>query len=195
MKMGNTTEVVELSTESSTPWKLQQARTISLTSEPITSLVISKTEETLTEGDSILLSVETAPAYATDHTVTWASSDETVATVDSTGMVRAIAAGSAEITATANDASGLKATCKLTVKKKDSGIFNTTAATLSIVNQGSILTVGGLAKGVEVSVYDAAGKLVTAATAADGTVTVDTALPVGSTVIVKVGEDSIKISL
>ena len=117
MKLGNSTELAEISAEESTTWKLQRSRTISLANEPITSLTINKTEATLYEGDRLELTVETAPVYATDHTVTWSSSNEKVATVDANGKVTAIVAGSATITATANDGSGLKATCKLTVKR------------------------------------------------------------------------------
>jgi hypothetical protein len=48
--------------------------------------------------------------------VTWSSSNTSVATVDaSTGVVTAKAAGSATITATANDGSGKTATCSVTV--------------------------------------------------------------------------------
>ena len=47
--------------------------------------------------------------------VTWTSSDETVATVDKDGVVTAVSEGTATITATANDGSGAKATCSVTV--------------------------------------------------------------------------------
>ena len=55
------------------------------------------------------------PDYATDKSVTWTSSDEAVATVDQTGKVTAVAMGNAVITATANDGSGVKAECAVTV--------------------------------------------------------------------------------
>jgi uncharacterized protein YjdB len=46
------------------------------------------------------LTATVAPTNATNKTVTWTSSDPTVATVSSTGVVSGIAAGSATITAT-----------------------------------------------------------------------------------------------
>ena len=139
MKLGNSTELIEVSTEGSTAWKLQYTRTISLVNEPITSLTINKTEATLIEGETLELTVETAPVYATDHSVTWSSSDEKVATVDANGKVTTISAGTVTITATANDGSGLKATCKLTVKKNvlTSLTINKSQATLT---QGDSIT-------------------------------------------------------
>ncbi|MBR4312943.1 MAG: Ig-like domain-containing protein [Bacteroidaceae bacterium] len=194
MKMGSTTELIEISAEDRTAWKLQRVRTISLTNEPISSLTISKTKATLTEGDSITLTVETGPVYATNHTVTWSSSDTTIAVVDSTGKVKAIAAGKATITATANDDSGLTATCEVTVQKKDSGIFTVGTTTLSIQSKDGVITIEGLAIGTVVSAYDITGKQITTFTATSGTATIHTGMNAG-TAIVKVGEYSVKVSL
>lgn len=54
----------------------------------------------LDEGESATLSVQFYPANATDKTVVWASSDETVATVND-GVVNAVGGGKATITASA----------------------------------------------------------------------------------------------
>ena len=194
MKMGNTTELITVSTEGRTAWKLQRVRTISLTNEPITTLTINKTKETLVEGDSFTLKVETGPVYATNHTVTWSSSDTTVAVVDATGEVTAIAAGKATITATANDDSGLTATCEVTVQKKDTGIFTVGANTLSVQSQDGVITIEGLSAGTAVSVYDTAGKQITTQTATNGAITIKTGMSAGAA-IVKVGEYSVKVSL
>ena len=194
MKMGNTTELIEVSTEGRTAWKLQRVRTLSLISEPITVLTISQTKATLIEGDSVTLTVDTEPVYATDHTVTWSSNDTTIAVVDSTGKVKALAAGKATITATANDNSGLTATCEVTVQKKDSGIFTIGTSTLSIQSKDGVIVIEGLTVGALVSVYDTAGKQITTFTSASSTATIHTGLITG-TAIVKVGEYSIKISL
>lgn len=186
-------KVAELSNTANTTWLMQRIRTISLTNEPLTSLTIDKTQATLTEGDSIALSVETAPVFATNHTVTWSSSDASVATVDENGMVRTIAAGNATITATANDGSGLTATCKITVEK-GAGI---TAATtgMSVQAQNGVVVITGLEKGTVVNVYDTAGKQIAKAIAANGATTIDTQMAEGSTVIVKFGEHHIKVAL
>lgn len=186
-------KVAELSNNNNTSWLLQRVRTISLTNEPLTSLTIDKAEATLNESESIILTVTTAPIFATNHSVTWSSSNTAVATVDENGSVTAVAEGSAIITATANDGSGLTATCKITVKN-DAGI--TTASTgMSVQTQGSIIIIAGLNKGTMVDVYDTAGKQIANAISANGTTTIDTQLPKGSTVIVKIGEYTIKTTL
>lgn len=80
----------------------------------VTSITL-KSETTIDKGSSETLAVSVAPDNATDKTVIWSSSDETIATVTD-GVVTAIAVGTATITATANDGSDIKATCVVTVK-------------------------------------------------------------------------------
>ena len=67
----------------------------------------------LSVGDEIYLIPTIKPDNATDMTVTWTSSDETVATVDANGKVTAVGAGTATITATTSG--GQTATCEVTV--------------------------------------------------------------------------------
>jgi len=51
-----------------------------------------------------------------------------------------------------------------------------------------------LEKGTVVNVYDTAGKQIAKAIAANGATTIDTQMAEGSTVIVKIGEFTIKVS-
>lgn len=60
---------------------------------------------TITEGEELQLTATIAPENATNKEVTWSSSDKTIATVSETGLVTAIAAGEATITASAGEAS------------------------------------------------------------------------------------------
>ena len=71
----------------------------------------------MVEGDEASIAATVAPEEATDKTVKWTSSDETVATVDAEGKVTAVKAGTATITATTNDG-GKTATCAVTVEAK-----------------------------------------------------------------------------
>ena len=183
-----------LSDKDSTVWKLQRVCTISLTYEPLTSLALELSKATLNEGDSIRLKVETAPIYATDHTVTWSSSDNSIAMVDSTGMVKAIAAGTATITATANDNPKLSAKCRITVNKAESGIDTAEKETFTIESQGDgTITISGLANGTVVSLYDVVGKQIATATASEGTAIITTSLSKGSIAILKVGGECKKV--
>ena len=72
-------------------------------------------EVTLEVGETAILEVTITPEEATDKTVEWASSDETVASVDATGMVTALKPGETTITATTSNGSKT-ATSKITVK-------------------------------------------------------------------------------
>ena len=72
------------------------------------------TPETAATGESTETDEKLAKA-ASKLTVEWTSSDESVATVDATGMVVAVSAGEADITASVTD-SEMSAVCKVTVK-------------------------------------------------------------------------------
>lgn len=84
---------------------------------PVTSVSLNKTEITLEETRTYQLQATVNPSEATDKTVTWTSSDESVARVDANGAVKGISAGHAVITAKAGDCT---ATCQVTVTEKNS---------------------------------------------------------------------------
>ena len=79
----------------------------------VSGITLNHTEASLVEGETLTLKATVSPDDATDKTVTWTSSNESVATVDNNGVVTAVAAGTATITATAGDYS---ATCVVTVE-------------------------------------------------------------------------------
>lgn len=82
---------------------------------PLGSIALNKSELTLRKGTTETLEVAYDPEDTTDSkTVTWNSSDSTVATVDANGKVTALKAGTAEITATVGTK---KASCDLTVEE------------------------------------------------------------------------------
>ena len=82
----------------------------------VESITLDSNEGKLTVGNSHTIKATVAPEEIADETiVTWASSDEKVATVDENGKVTAIAAGEATITANAGEKS---TTYKLTVQAK-----------------------------------------------------------------------------
>lgn len=70
-------------------------------------------------GNEFQLEATVRPWYVIDRSVTWTSSDETVATVDANGNVKAVSIGSATITATSNLTPGVSASCVVTVNGLD----------------------------------------------------------------------------
>ena len=73
----------------------------------------------LTVGDKGTIAVEVAPADATEKGVTFASDAEGVIKVDADGNYEAKSAGTAKITITAKDGSGVTATVEVSVKDKE----------------------------------------------------------------------------
>ena len=90
-------------------------RTVTPEIVPVSQITLNKAETSISVGNSETLTATVAPENATNKALTWASSDEDVATVAPDGTVTAVKAGAATITATAADGSGKSAVCKVTV--------------------------------------------------------------------------------
>lgn len=92
-----------------------KAETKVVVTTKVDAVTLSQNEGILNVGKSVTLTATVTPEeIAADTTVTWSSSDEAVATVDSNGKVTAVSSGNATITATAGEES---ATCDITVQK------------------------------------------------------------------------------
>lgn len=91
--------------------------TCTITVEPllVESLAISPEIFSGSKGDSVTIVSTILPEDADNKSLTWASSDESIATVDETGQVTAIGIGKCIITASAADGSGVYATCAVSV--------------------------------------------------------------------------------
>lgn len=135
---------------------------------PVASVTLDKTQATLVIGETLKLNAAVTPDDAADKTITWSSSDNTVATV-ADGVVTAVKVGNAAITATAGEKT---ATCAVTVAPKEvTGI--TLNKTSAIVKKGETLKLTAA-----VTPEDATDKTVTwtssnasVATVADGVIT------------------------
>ena len=66
---------------------------------PVTGVSLNKNSETLYVGNTDQLTATVLPSDATDQNVNWSSSNASIASVDVNGLVRALALGSATITA------------------------------------------------------------------------------------------------
>ena len=82
---------------------------------PVSSITINGAEPTLVEGDTLILTATITPSDASYKTVTWTSSNDTVAIVDQNGKVTAKSVGTATIKATVD---GVTEECTITVEEK-----------------------------------------------------------------------------
>ena len=83
----------------------------------VTGIALNNTSLSLSEGEEFTLVATVTPDSATNKEVTWTSDNEAVATVSADGVVRAIKAGSANVTVTTVD-QGKTASCAITVAEK-----------------------------------------------------------------------------
>ena len=81
----------------------------------MTAITVTNTNLSVVAGKTLQLSVNVQPNDAFDKSVTYASKNEAVATVSDTGLVTGVEAGTADITVTAKDGSGVTATITVTV--------------------------------------------------------------------------------
>jgi len=79
---------------------------------PVTSISLNFNKAGLLEGESYRLDATVTPSNATDATIKWSSSDNSVVTVDQQGVITGKSAGTATVTATCN---GFTDTCEVTV--------------------------------------------------------------------------------
>lgn len=87
----------------------------------VAEIELNLTDTTLAPNDTVRLVAQILPENATDPTLVWSTSDESIATVDETGLVTALAGGTATITAKSQDGNA-EATCTITVESVLSGI-------------------------------------------------------------------------
>ena len=107
---------------------------------PVTGVTLNKATLSLVAGTKGFLTATLAPTNATNKTISYTSSQPSVATVDSTsGTVTAVAAGTATITVTTADGSKT-ATCEVTVTAAPASI---TINSITDKRPGEAVTVSG----------------------------------------------------
>ncbi len=148
------------------------------------SVTLDKTSVDLRKDDTFTLSATIHPENATDTTITWTSSDESVATVSDEGVVTAVNKGSAIITAATHN--GKTATCDVTVTIPVTGIKLQQSASLYVGKTISLVA--------EISPEDASDKTVTWSSSNEEIATVDkdglvTAIAVGEAIITVTAND------
>ncbi|SCQ19038.1 Kappa-carrageenase [Tannerella forsythia] len=136
--------------------------------------------------ERVQLIATVAPATATDQSLTWTSSDASVASVDGAGLVTIRKKGKATVTAKANDGSGVSASCLFDVIRT---VANETIDGLRIYVADGALRLA-LPKTETVHIYNVEGSLVRTLVLPAG----DHVLPLPSGVyVVRVGERVAKV--
>ena len=112
--------------------------TITLNSSvQLTSVNLNKTSASMSVGDTMTLVASTSPSNATNKTLKWTSSNTSVATVDSSGKITAVAAGNTVIKVSATDGSGYSASCNVSVSTVNVLIISLSSTSISLVEGNS----------------------------------------------------------
>ena len=136
--------------------------------------------------ERVQLIATVAPATATDQSLTWTSSDASVASVDGAGLVTIRKKGKATVTAKANDGSGVSASCLFDVIRT---VANETIDGLRVYAADGALRLA-LPKTETVHIYNVEGSLVKTLILPAG----DHVQPLPSSVyVVRVGERVTKV--
>ena len=107
--------------------------------EHVTGIELTSAEEIVNIGEPITLTANTLPLGTTDNEVTWASSDEDIATVDVNGKVTGVKPGNCTIKATTVDG-GFEARCSITVVQPAKEITLSKQKISIMVNESETLT-------------------------------------------------------
>lgn len=110
------------------------------------SVTLSAEDLTLLIGQTGKLTATVAPENVTDKTIVWGSDNEAVATVSADGTVTAVSVGTATITASATDGSGVSAECAVVVTEYSGieDILTDKNAYVKIFNLSGVLIYEGI---------------------------------------------------
>ena len=172
------------------PGGVADTAVVTVTPAPVTSVMVTPTSASVLQGQTLQLTAtikDSAGNVLSGRAVTWTSSDASVATVSSSGLVRAVATGSVTITATSEGRSGTAAIV----------VANTPVASVVVTPTSAGVLVGGTVQ-LAASPRDAAGnalagRTVTWASSNNGVATVNgsgvvTGVTVGSATITATSE-------
>ena len=147
-------------------WKIKVASTsnssifgtldITVNAIPVTGISVTGASATVEEESQLQLTASVTPNNATVQTVTWSSNHESIATVNTNGLVTGVSEGEARITATATDGSAVYGYIDITVTAKpQQSDFD---AEMTAGSNSMAVTVDGN-EGVKVGTSKAAGSM------------------------------------
>ena len=147
---------------------------------PVRGVTINRSTLDMILNQTVSLSISFQPVQATNKSVTWSSSDESIATVSPTGVVTAVSKGTATITVT-TQSGGHRATCEVTVTSpvSNDGVADNTFKVYPNPTTGPV-TITGLTVGTTIKVYAITGALAATYTADAEKMIIDlSSLPAG----------------
>jgi len=133
---------------------LQDVETINITSENGTTVIDE-------QGGSLKLNAEVLPENATIKNFTWSVAPTTLATIDQSGNLQALADGTVTVTATPWDGSGAMGTLEITISNQTIGVQNSSENPIMIYPNPSPdgnFRITGLEDAEKVSIIDMTGK-------------------------------------
>lgn len=135
---------------------------------PVTGVSLDEHTATLQPEGTLQLTATITPSDATDKKVTWTSSNESVATVSSTGLVTAVANGEATITVRTRDGRYTD-TCVVTVSTHIPEVQDVELTSFSEESSNTLFVGRAIGTGIKVTPYTASNVQVTV-TSSDPTV-------------------------
>ena len=115
---------------------------VTVSSIKVTNIILSTENLTLKYGAKKQLSAAIIPTNASNKDVTWSSSNPSIASVSATGLVTGVNNGTSRITCTANDGSGVKAICNVSVQDSDplpvGSSFVENSITYKVIGDGTV---------------------------------------------------------
>lgn len=135
----------------------------------VTSVKVSESSAAMLKGTTRQLFATVAPDNANDKSITWKSSAANVASVDANGLVKAVSAGTAVITAS-NSASGKSGSCTITVSDEavvtsqselENALSSSTVGVIKIKTGSNITISSGNYTGRKLEVQTTGGAVVT----------------------------------
>lgn len=91
--------------------------------QPVTGITLNQTVLELVLAETYTLRATVFPDNATNKAVLWTSSDESVVKINQNGVISVVGVGTATVTATAKDGSGVSSSCAVTTSKEDGNPF------------------------------------------------------------------------
>lgn len=119
---------------------------VSVSKAIVTSITLNRFYIDAEINETATLSATVEPSYADNKAVTWSSDNTNVATVTTTGKITAKSSGTATITATAKDGSGVSASCVVNVSVEAPYLTVTHPTIGDVLNAGEIEMFNGAAQ-------------------------------------------------